>query len=147
MRIPRAASGPEPSRFEHPTGWIGVMPRILLIDDDEIGRDSLARRLMRKGWQVQVGSDGDEGLEKARSAAPDLAVIAMSLPDGWEVTRQIKSGSAPREVPIVAILEEDTPDERAKALDAGCDDQVARPIHIERVIEKIQGLLGRQTAS
>lgn len=122
------------------------MPRILLIDDDEIGRDGLARRLMRKGWQVQVSNEGDEGLEKARSIAPDLAVIAMSLPDGWEVTRRIKSESATREVPIVAILEEDTPDERVKALDAGCDDLAAKPIHIEQVIEKIQRLLDRQTA-
>lgn len=122
------------------------MPRILLIDDDEVGRDGLARRLMRKGWQVQVSSDGDEGLDNARSSAPDLAVIAMSLPDGWEVTRQIKSESASGEVPVVAILEEDTPDEQAKALDAGCDDLVTRPVHIEQIIEKIQRLLDRQTA-
>ncbi len=122
------------------------MPRILLIDDDEIGRDGLARRLMRKGWQVQVGNDGDEGLAQARAAAPDLAVIAMSLPDSWEVTRQIKTELAAREVPVVAILEEDTPDEQVKALDAGCDDMTAKPLHIEQVIEKIQRLLDRQSA-
>lgn len=122
------------------------MPRILLIDDDEIGRDGLARRLMRKGWQVQVGNDGDEGLAQARAAAPDLAVIAMSLPDSWEVTRQIKTELAAREVPVVAILEEDTPDEQVKALDAGCDDMAAKPLHIEQVIEKIQRLLDRQSA-
>ncbi len=79
------------------------MPRILLIDDDEIGRDGLARRLMRKGWQVQVGNDGDEGLAQARAAAPDLAVIAMSLPDSWEVTRQIKTDWPRAKVPVVAI--------------------------------------------
>ncbi|MCE5228931.1 response regulator [bacterium] len=125
------------------------MPKILLIDDDEIGRDALARRLMRKGWQVQTSTDGDEGLDKARSSAPNLVIIAMSLvlPDGWEVTRQIKSDGALANVPVMAILEEDSPDERVKALDAGCDDLAAKPIHIEQVVEKIQRLLDRQPAS
>lgn len=121
------------------------MPRILLIDDDEVGRDALARRLMRKGWQVMTSTEGDEGLAQARSAPPDLAVVAMSLvvPDGWEVTRQIKSEPA---IPVVGIVEENTPDEHSKAIDAGCDEVAARPIHIEQMVEKIQRLLDRQTA-
>lgn len=125
------------------------MPRILLIDDDDIGRDALARRLMRKGWQVKACADGDEGLTQARDASPNLVVIAMNIvmPDGWEVTRQIKADSGAREVPVIAILDEDTPDERSKAEDAGCDDLAVRPIHIEAMIEKIQKYVDRQTAS
>ncbi len=125
------------------------MARILLIDDDEIGRDALARRLLRKGHQVDHSGEGDEGIEMARSNVPDLVVIGMSLtlPDGWDVTRKIKQAEPTREVPVIAILEEDSVNQREKAVDAGCDDYLARPVHLEQMVERIQGLLTRPSAT
>ncbi len=124
------------------------MPRILLVDDDELGRDALARRLLRKGYQVTVGSEGEECLTLARSEKPDLVVLAMNLsvPDGWEVTRTLKSEDGMSQMPVIGLIEENTLDEREKAIDAGCDDFEPRPIHADKIIEKIQRLLDRQAA-
>lgn len=122
------------------------MPRILLVDDDEIGRDALARRLLRKGYQVTVGSEGEECLTLARRERPDLVVLAMNLsvPDGWEVTRTLKGEDGMSQMPVIGLIEEDTLDEREKAIDAGCDEFEPRPIHADKIIEKIQRLLDRQ---
>ncbi len=119
------------------------MLKIQLIDDEENGREALSRRLLRKGCKVMLSSEGDEGFEQAVADVPDLIVIGMSLvlPDGWEVTRRLKSDPRTAGVPVVALLEEDTQDQREKAIDAGCDDYLAKPLHIEKAVEHLMRLL------
>ena len=116
------------------------MPRILLVEDNEMNRDMLSRRLSRKGYEVIIAIDGQEGVDLAASEAPDLILMDMSLPimDGWEATRTIKRGSS---VPIIALTAHAMSSDREKALDAGCDDYDTKPVELVRLLGKMEKLL------
>ncbi|HTT69400.1 MAG TPA: response regulator [Gemmatimonadales bacterium] len=121
------------------------MAKILLVEDNEMNRDMLSRRLERKGFEVAMATDGRQGVEMAQAAAYDLILMDMSLPevDGWEATRQIRAAPATRTVPIIALTAHAMAGDRDKALEAGCDDYDTKPIELERLLGKIQALLGR----
>jgi CheY-like chemotaxis protein len=120
------------------------MSRLLLIEDNEDSRDGLSRHLRRKGFEVLVAADGQQGLEAARSGAPDLVLMDMSLPvlDGWEATRQLKADPNTRHIPVIALTAHAMAGDREKALAAGCDDYVTKPVEVPRLLGKIQTLLG-----
>jgi CheY-like chemotaxis protein len=117
--------------------------RILLVEDNEMNRDMLSRRLARKGYEVAMAVDGREGVAMA-GAGYDLILMDMSLPeiDGWEATRQIRAGGGPR-VPIIALTAHAMAGDREKAIEAGCDDYDTKPIELARLLGKIEALLGR----
>ncbi len=119
------------------------MAKLLLVEDNEMNRDMLSRRLLRKGYQVVVATDGRQGIAMARSEAPDLILMDMSLPvlDGWEATRQLKAAPETRSIPIIALTAHAMSGDREKALAAGCDDYDTKPIELPRLLEKIQALL------
>jgi two-component system cell cycle response regulator DivK len=119
------------------------MATILLVEDNEMNWDMLSRRLVRKGYQVVVATDGRQGLDKARSEAPDLILMDMSLPvlDGWEATRQLKAAAETRTIPIIALTAHAMPGDCDEALAAGCDDYDSKPIEFERLLGKIKVLL------
>lgn len=119
------------------------MAKILLVEDNEMNRDMLSRRLERKGYHVTLAVDGAEGLEQARSAAPDLILMDMSLPviDGWEATRQLKADQATRRIPVIALTAHAMASDEQKARDAGCDDFDTKPIELPRLLAKIEALL------
>lgn len=120
------------------------MSRLLLIEDNEESRDGLSRHLRRKGFEVLVATDGQQGLEAARSAGPDLVLMDMSLPvlDGWEATRQLKADPHTRHIPVIALTAHAMAGDREKAFAAGCDDYDTKPVEIPRLLRKIQTLLG-----
>lgn len=119
------------------------MPKILLVEDNEMNRDMLSRRLERKGYAVIIAVDGAEGLAKARADAPDLILMDMSLPvlDGWEATRQLKTDDAMRRIPVIALTAHAMATDEQKARDAGCDDFDTKPIELPRLLGKIETLL------
>jgi CheY-like chemotaxis protein len=119
------------------------MAKILLIEDNEMNRDMLSRRLERKGHSVSIAIDGAEGLDKARSDTPDLILMDMSLPviDGWEVTRRLKADEATRRIPVIALTAHAMASDEQKALEAGCDDFDTKPIELPRLLDKIHALL------
>ena len=119
------------------------MPKILLVEDNEMNRDMLSRRLERKGYEVAVAVDGQEGLSLARSAGADLILMDMSLPvlDGWETTRQLKASPETRLIPVIALTAHAMSGDREKALEAGCDDYDTKPIEFTRLLAKIEALL------
>ncbi len=121
------------------------MPRILLVEDDEMNRDSLSRLLRRRGFELVIGVDGHEGVALAQSEAPDLILMDMSLPgiDGWEATRQLKAAPETQGIPIIALTAHAMAADRDKALDAGCDDYDTKPIDLERLLPKINALLSK----
>jgi two-component system cell cycle response regulator DivK len=125
------------------------MSVILLVEDNELNWDMLSRRLGRKGYQVVVATDGQQGLDMARSEAPDLILMDMSLPvvDGWEATRQLKAAPETRSIPIIALTAHAMANDRQTALDAGCDDYEGKPVEFDRLLSKIQGLLTRTEGS
>ncbi len=120
------------------------MPRILLVEDNEMNRDMLSRRLERRGYQVVLAMDGQEGVELAGSQAPDLVLMDMSLPvlDGWEATRRLKAAAATRHIPVIALTAHAMSSDRDRALEAGCDDYDTKPIELPRLLGKIEALLG-----
>ena len=120
------------------------MPKILLVEDQEMNRDMLSRRLKKRGYEVVIAVDGAEGLEKARSEAPELILMDMSLPvmDGWEATRQLKADEATRGIPVVALTAHAMAADREKALDAGCDAYETKPVELPRLLETMEKLLG-----
>jgi CheY-like chemotaxis protein len=120
------------------------MSKILLVEDNEMNWDMLSRRLGRKGYQVVVATDGQQGLDMARSEAPDLILMDMSLPvvDGWEATRRLKAAPETRAIPIIALTAHAMAGDRQEALDAGCDDYEGKPIEFDRLLGKIRSLLG-----
>ena len=122
------------------------MTRILLVEDNELNRDMLSRRLERKGYAVTLAVDGAEGLSKARSERPDLILMDMSLPvvDGWEATRQLKADAATRAVPIIALTAHAMASDEQKARDCGCDDFDTKPIELSRLLAKIEALVTGQ---
>jgi two-component system, cell cycle response regulator DivK len=119
------------------------MTKILLVEDNEMNRDMLSRRLLRRGFEVDLALDGGEGLDKALTTSPDLILLDMSLPilDGWEVARKIRETPGPR-IPIIALTAHAMSDDRNKALDAGCDEFDTKPVDLPRLLGKIEALLG-----
>ncbi len=123
------------------------MPRILLVEDNEMNRDMLSRRLERKGFEVTMALDGREGVEKARAGGYDLILMDMSLPeiDGWEATRQLREAPETQSVPIIALTAHAMAGDRDRALEAGCNDYDTKPIELVRLLGKIEALLGEST--
>ena len=119
------------------------MPKILIVEDDELNRDSLRRLLRRRGFEIVLAVDGEDGIATARAEAPDLILMDMSLPvvDGWEATRQLKADPAVRATPIIALTAHAMSSDRDKALAAGCDDCDTKPIDLDRLVPKIHALL------
>ncbi len=119
------------------------MPKILLVEDNEMNRDMLARRLGRKGYEVAIAVDGLQGLETAQAGGFDLILMDMSLPvlDGWEATRRLKADPRTRSVPIIALTAHAMAGDRERAMEAGCDDYDSKPIELPRLLEKIEGLI------
>ena len=119
------------------------MAKLLLVEDNEMNRDMLSRRLIRRGYEVAIAVDGDEGVTMAQSEKPDLVLMDMSLPviDGWEATRRIKSSDETRHLPVIGLTAHAMAGDREKALEAGCDDYDTKPIELERLIGKIEALL------
>jgi two-component system cell cycle response regulator DivK len=120
------------------------MSRILLIEDNEMNRDMLSRRLSRRGFAVSVAIDGQDGLDKVRAEAPDLVLLDMDLPviDGWEVARRLKAAGDTAGIPIIALTAHAMVGDRDRALEAGCDDYDVKPVEFPRLLEKIDALLG-----
>lgn len=120
------------------------MAKILLVEDNEMNRDMLSRRLERRGYEVIVAVDGEEGVARAKAEAPDLVLMDMSLPvlDGWAATRQLKAAPETKSIPIVALTAHAMSGDREKALAAGCDDFDTKPIDLPRLLGKVEGLLG-----
>jgi CheY-like chemotaxis protein len=121
------------------------MNRILLVEDNEMNRDMLTRRLERKDFEVVIAIDGKAGIDMASSANPDIILMDLSLPviDGWEATRQIKANPATQSIPVIALTAHAMAGDEQKALAAGCDDYDTKPIDIKRLLGKIENLLGR----
>ena len=121
------------------------MPKILLVEDNEMNRDMLSRRLQRKGFEVVLAVDGQSGVEMARTHAPDLILMDMSLPvlDGWEATRQLKSDAATQHIPVIALTAHAMSSDREKALEAGCNDYDTKPIELPRLLGKIEAQMSR----
>jgi CheY-like chemotaxis protein len=119
------------------------MPKILLVEDNEMNRDMLSRRLVRARYEVIIAEDGARGVAMATSDRPDLILMDMSLPviDGWEATRRIKATPELRKIPIIALTAHAMATDRDKALDAGCDDYDTKPIELQRLLGKIETLL------
>ena len=119
------------------------MAKVLLVEDQEDNRDMLSRRLKKRGYEVAIAVDGAEGVEKARSEAPDLILMDMSLPvmDGWEATRILKAEEATRSIPVVALTAHAMSTDREKAFEAGCDAYETKPIELPRLLETMEKLL------
>ncbi len=124
------------------------MPRILLVEDNEMNRDMLSRRLARKGYEVALAVDGQQGVDMARSQAPELILMDMSLPvlDGWEATRLLKADEATRHIPVIALTAHAMAGDEEKARDAGCDDYDTKPVELPRLLGKIEALLARKSS-
>ncbi|MEW6494347.1 MAG: response regulator [Cyanobacteriota bacterium] len=125
------------------------MPRILLIEDNEMNSDMLSRRLQRKGHQVIIAVDGAQGVELAQSQNPDLILMDMSLPvmDGWQATQKLKSTSETHSIPIIALTAHAMAGDREKCLEVGCDDYDTKPVDFSRLLGKIQALLEKKVTS
>jgi CheY-like chemotaxis protein len=125
------------------------MAKILLVEDNEMNRDMLSRRLERRGYEIVIAVDGQQGVDLAKSVGPDLILMDMSLPviDGWEATRQLKSLPEFKPIPIIALTAHAMSGDREKALEAGCDDYDTKPIELPRLLGKIEALLSRRPAS
>ena len=122
------------------------MPKILVVEDNEMNRDMLSRRLQRKGYDVIIAIDGEEAVAMARSEAPVLILMDISLPvmDGYEATRQLKTSPETEFIPVIALTAHAMTGDREKALEAGCDDYDTKPVKFQRLLEKMQALLGEQ---
>jgi len=121
----------------------GKMTKILLVEDNEMNRDMLSRRLKKKGYDVVMAFDGQQGVEMAGSDAPDLILLDMSLPvmDGWEAAGVLKSQTETQSIPIIALTAHAMAGDKEKAIDAGCDDYDTKPIDFKRLLGKINGML------
>ncbi|MBC7368374.1 MAG: response regulator [Undibacterium sp.] len=119
------------------------MAKILLVEDNEMNRDMLSRRLKRRGFTVIIAANGGVGVAQARSALPDLILMDMSLPviDGWEATRILKADPATAKIPVIALTAHAMAEDRAKAMAAGCDDFDTKPVELPRLLAKIDAML------
>jgi CheY-like chemotaxis protein len=125
------------------------MVKILLVEDNEMNRDMLSRRLAKRGFEVVMAVDGAEGVSMARSAAPDLILMDMSLPvmDGWTATRALKADAATRGIPVIGLTAHAMAGDREKCLEAGCDEYDTKPVDFPRLLEKIQVQLDKKPAA
>jgi two-component system, cell cycle response regulator DivK len=119
------------------------MPKILLVEDNEMNRNMLSRRLVRRGYEVVIAVDGQQGTEMAISERPDLIIMDMSLPvmDGWEATRRVKGNDVTRQIPVIALTAHAMAGDREKAIEVGCDDYDTKPVEWLRLLGKIGALL------
>jgi two-component system cell cycle response regulator DivK len=119
------------------------MPKILLVEDNEMNRDMLSRRLTKRGYQIAIALDGEQGVELARSELPDLILMDMSLPlkDGWQATAEIKADPATSGIPVIGLSAHAMSGDRDKAMQAGCDDYDTKPVELDRLLSKIETLL------
>ena len=124
------------------------MVKILLVEDNEMNRDMLSRRLIRNGYEVCLAMDGQQGVDMAVSEKPDLILMDMSLPviDGWEATRRIKANDATRRIPVIALTAHAMAGDREKAMEVGCEDYDTKPVEISRLLGKIAALLAPKMA-
>ena len=122
-----------------------LMKKILVVEDNEMNRDMLSRRLVRNGFEVVIAVDGEQGFVMAQSERPDLILMDMSLPvlDGWETTRRVRASEATSAIPIIALTAHAMSGDREKAIEAGCDDYDTKPIELPRLLGKINALLDR----
>jgi two-component system cell cycle response regulator DivK len=120
------------------------MAKILLVEDDEVNRDMLSRRLERRGYQVLLAVDGEQAIAMAGAQAPDLILMDLSLPviDGWEATRRLKAAAETRAIPIIALTAHAMVSDRENSMAAGCDDYDTKPVELPRLIDKINKFLG-----
>jgi CheY-like chemotaxis protein len=121
------------------------VPKILLVEDNEMNLDMLSRRLLKRGYQVVTARDGQAAVEMAEAERPDLILMDMRLPvlDGWEATRRIKSAESTRPIPVIALTADARSEDRDRALSVGCDDYDYKPVEIDRLLGKIRALLER----
>lgn len=124
------------------------MKRILLVEDNELNRDMLSRRLTKRGYDVSIAVDGVEGVERARATMPDLVLMDMSLPlkDGWDATAELKGDAATASIPIIGLSAHAMDGDRVKAMKAGCDDYDTKPVELDRLLGKIAALLDARVA-
>ena len=124
------------------------MAKILVIEDNEMNRDMLSRRLKRKGYTVVLAANGKEGLSLTQEEVPDLILMDMSLPelDGWEATRQLKADALTRDIPVIALTAHAMVSDREKAMEAGCDDFDTKPVEFLRLVKKIESMLVKVNA-
>ena len=124
------------------------MPRLLYVEDNEMNRDMLSRRLQRRGFDVLIAADGEQGVSLAAAERPDLILMDMSLPvlDGWEATRQIKAAPDTHSIPIIGLTAHAMAADRDKCLEAGCDDYDTKPVELDRLLKKIERLLAIRQA-
>jgi two-component system, cell cycle response regulator DivK len=122
------------------------MAKILLVEDNEMNRDMLSRRLERKGYTVAIAVDGQQGVDMTHSETPDLILMDMSLPviDGWEATRRLKADEKTKGIPVIALTAHAMSGDREKALEAGADEYDTKPVELQRLLAKIEALLGRK---
>lgn len=119
------------------------MPKILLVEDNEMNRDMLSRRLQRRGYEIIQAEDGVDGIEQAEQALPDLILLDMSLPrmDGWEAAQRLKLGEATAKIPVLGLSSHAMPGDRDRAIAAGCDEYDTKPVDLDRLLMKIETLL------
>jgi two-component system, cell cycle response regulator DivK len=119
------------------------MAKILIVEDNEMNRDMLSRRLIRRGYQIVMAVDGEEGVTAAKTEGPDLILMDMSLPviDGWEATRRLKAEPQTRGIPVIGLTAHAMAGDREKVIDAGCDDYDTKPVELPRLLQKIEALL------
>jgi len=126
------------------------MAKILIVEDNEMNRDMLSRRLVRRGYEIVVAIDGEQGITAATSECPDLILMDMSLPvvDGWEATRRLKAEPLTRTIPVIGLTAHAMGGDREKVIEAGCDDYDTKPVELSRLLQKIETLLaGRDNRS
>src|SRR5499427_9040513 len=118
------------------------MPKILIVEDNEMNRDMLSRRLIRRGYEIVMALDGEESITAAKAEAPDLILMDMSLPvvDGWEATRRLKADASTQRIPVIGLTAHAMAGDREKAIAAGCDDYDTKPIELPRLLEKVEAL-------
>ena len=123
------------------------MPKVLVVEDNEMNRDMLTRRLQRRGYEVIISVDGEDGVAKARSDSPDIILMDMDLPvlDGWAATRKLKSSPETRSIPVIALTAHAMAGDRERALEVGCDDYDTKPVEFSRLTEKIETLLRKRS--
>ena len=119
------------------------MAKILIVEDNEMNRDMLSRRLIRRGYEVVMAVNGEEGITAAKAENPDLILMDMSLPviDGWEATRRLKAEPNTRRIPVIGLTAHAMAGDREKVIDAGCDDYDTKPVELARLLHKIEALL------